>query len=106
MGYEQSRRDDLEGLVYTLIYLAKGSLFYQNIQAPQRTLHYWNAPEDINSKVERKVNRREKEILEENVINKFEGKTKEESKCEVADENNQKYDFETLDISEQGESLF
>ena len=31
LGFEQSRRDDLEGLAYVLVYLAKGTLPWMNL---------------------------------------------------------------------------
>lgn len=39
-GYEQSRRDDIEGLAYVLIYLCKGSLPWMGIDAKDRKEKY------------------------------------------------------------------
>ena len=40
MGYEQSRRDDMECLAYTFIYLAKGELPWKRIQGKNRDEKY------------------------------------------------------------------
>lgn len=39
-GYEQSRRDDMEGLMYTLIYMLRGKLPWMGIPAPTRKEKY------------------------------------------------------------------
>lgn len=36
LGYEQSRRDDIEGIAYNLIYLAKGNLPWQGVRAKNK----------------------------------------------------------------------
>lgn len=40
LGMEQSRRDDIEALLYVLVYFAKGSLPWQSIKASEKTLKY------------------------------------------------------------------
>ena len=40
LGIEQSRRDDIEALLYMLVYLAKGVLPWQNIKANENKLKY------------------------------------------------------------------
>lgn len=40
MGVEQSRRDDLEGVLYVLVYFVKGQLPWQSIKAHNRTEKY------------------------------------------------------------------
>jgi len=39
-GYEQSRRDDVEGLMYVLIYMMRGDLPWMSIPAPTRKEKY------------------------------------------------------------------
>lgn len=40
LGYEQSRRDDLEGLAYVLVYLAKGTLPWMNLPCNNKNDKY------------------------------------------------------------------
>ncbi|CAK61790.1 unnamed protein product (macronuclear) [Paramecium tetraurelia] len=40
LGYEQSRRDDLEGLAYVLVYLAKGTLPWMNLACNNKNDKY------------------------------------------------------------------
>jgi len=40
LGYEQSRRDDLESILYVIIYLLKGKLLWQNINAETKQDKY------------------------------------------------------------------
>jgi len=40
MSVEQSRRDDLESLAYTLLYLARGGLHWQGLKAPSKKEKY------------------------------------------------------------------
>ena len=42
LGYEQSRRDDLEGLAYVLIYLVKGKLPWQGVPGQTKAEKYAN----------------------------------------------------------------
>ena len=49
IGYEQSRRDDLEGLGYTFVYLAKGNLPWQGIKADTKKDKYRRIMESKNS---------------------------------------------------------
>ena len=39
-GYEQSRRDDLEAVEYVLMYLLRGSLSWQGLQAKNKEERY------------------------------------------------------------------
>jgi hypothetical protein len=39
-GYEQSRRDDLESLIYILVYLSKGELPWMGIKANDKRKKY------------------------------------------------------------------
>ncbi|CAG9316509.1 unnamed protein product [Blepharisma stoltei] len=45
LGFEQSRRDDLEGLAYVLIYLLKGALPWQGLQGNNKREKYQNIME-------------------------------------------------------------
>jgi len=40
LGYEQSRRDDLEGAAYVLLYLLKGELPWQGLRAKTKEEKY------------------------------------------------------------------
>ena len=40
LGYEQSRRDDLEGLAYVLVYLVKGQLPWMNLRCTNQNDKY------------------------------------------------------------------
>jgi hypothetical protein len=64
LGIEQSRRDDIEGIMYTLIYLYKGSLPWQNVKCKNRSEKY-------NKIFEKKINTNV-EILCENMPKQFE----------------------------------
>jgi casein kinase 1 len=64
LGIEQSRRDDIEGIMYTLIYLYKGSLPWQNVKCKNRSEKY-------NKIFEKKINTNV-EILCQNMPTQFE----------------------------------
>ena len=64
LGIEQSRRDDIEGIMYTLIYLYKGSLPWQNVKCKNRSEKY-------NKIFEKKINTNV-EILCQNMPPQFE----------------------------------
>jgi serine/threonine protein kinase len=64
LGIEQSRRDDIEGIMYTLIYLYKGSLPWQNVKCKCRNEKY-------NKIFEKKINT-DVEVLCENMPKQFE----------------------------------
>ena len=49
LGYEQSRRDDLEGLAYVLIYILKGSLPWQALEGETKEERYQKIFEKKNS---------------------------------------------------------